>query len=170
MTTATTPAATRAAAPRIAIIGGGLGGLTLARILQVRGVASTVYELDASADARDQGGSLDMHEESGLRALREAGLYERFRLLTHPQGEALRVLDKAGTVFIDHAPEDGEGGRPEIDRTALRDLLVASLDPGRIVWGHKVAAVRSRGDGRHDLTFADGSRTTVDLLIGADGA
>lgn len=161
---------THAAAPRIAIIGAGLGGLTLARILQVHGIASTVYDLDISSNARDQGGSLDMHEESGQLALREAGLYEQFRGLTHPQGENMRVLDKAGTVFIDHAPESGEEGRPEIDRTALRDLLVASLDPGRIVWGHKVTTVRSRGDGQHDLTFADGGNASVDLLIGADGA
>jgi len=145
-------------------------GLTLARILQAHGIASTVYELDASADARNQGGSLDMHEESGQLALREAGLYERFRSLTHPQGEILRVLDKAGTVFIDHAPEGGEGGRPEIDRAALRDLLVASLDPGRIAWGRKVTAVRSLGGGRHELAFAGGGGASVDLLIGADGA
>jgi hypothetical protein len=75
-----------------------------------------------------------MHEESGQLALRIAGLYEEFRLLTQPRGEATRVLDKAGRVFIDDMREEGEGGRPEIDRTALRDLLIASLNPGRIVW------------------------------------
>jgi 2-polyprenyl-6-methoxyphenol hydroxylase-like FAD-dependent oxidoreductase len=155
--------------PSIAIVGGGLSGLVLARILQMHGIDSTVYEGDASADARGQGGSLDMHEESGQFALREAGLYERFLALTHPQGETMRILDKAGTVFIHHEPEGGYAGRPEIDRTALRDLLIASLDPGRIAWGHKVTAARSLGDGRHELTFADGGSTTVDLLVGADG-
>lgn len=155
--------------PSIAIIGAGLGGLVLARILQIRSISSTVYELDVAADARKQGGSLDMHEESGQFALRTAGLYEEFRRLTHPQGEAMRVLDKSGRVFINYAPEEGEGGRPEIDRTALRDLLIASLDPGTIMWGHKLTAVRSLGDGRHELTFATGSSTTVDLVVGADG-
>ena len=155
--------------PSIAIVGAGLGGLVLARILQLHGIAATVYEGDASAHARRQGGSLDMHEESGQLALRQAGVYEEFRRRTHPQGEAMRVLDKAGTVFIDHAPADGEGSRPEIDRTELRDLLIASLDPGRIVWGHKVTAVRALDGGRHELTFADGSSTTTELLVGADG-
>ena len=155
--------------PSIAIVGAGLGGLILARILQLHGIAATVYEGDASAHARRQGGSLDMHEESGQLALRQAGVYEEFRRRTHPQGEAMRVLDKAGTVFIDHAPQDGEGSRPEIDRTELRDLLIASLDPGRIVWSHKVTAVRALDGGRHELTFADGSRTTTELLVGADG-
>ena len=110
-----------------------------------------------------------MHVESGQLALREAGLYEEFCRHVHPQGEALRVLDKAGTVFIDHPPAEGMGGRPEIQRTALRDMLVASLYPGRIVRGRKFAAVRPLDGGRHELTFADGNRTSVDSLIGADG-
>jgi 2-polyprenyl-6-methoxyphenol hydroxylase-like FAD-dependent oxidoreductase len=76
-------------APRIAIIGVGLGGLVLARVLQTRGIPCTVYELDVAADARKQGGFLDMHEESGQLALRTAGLYEQFRRLTQPQGETM---------------------------------------------------------------------------------
>jgi len=70
--------------PRIAIVGAGLSGLVLARILHLHGLASTVYELDATADTRRQGGLLDLHVESGQRALREAGLYEEFRTLTSP--------------------------------------------------------------------------------------
>ena len=142
----------------IAIVGAGLGGLVLARVLQQHGVASTVYELDPSADARGQGGVLDLHEESGQLALRTAGLYEAFRPLTHPQGEAMRVLDKSGAILIDATPGDGGGGRPEIDRTALRDLLISSLGPGSIAWGRKVASVSSLGGGRHHLAFTDGSR------------
>jgi len=155
---------------QIGIVGAGLGGLVLARVLQIHGIPSTVYELDAATDARRQGGSLDMHEESGQLALRIAGLYEEFRLLTHPQGEATRVLDKAGRVFIDDMPEEGHGGRPEIDRTALRDLLIDSLNPGRIVWASKVTAVKSLGGGQHELIFAGGGSTVADLLVGADGA
>jgi 2-polyprenyl-6-methoxyphenol hydroxylase-like FAD-dependent oxidoreductase len=157
--------------PSIAIAGGGLAGLVLARILQQHDIPSTVYELDASPDARRQGGLLDLHVESGQLALREAGLYEPFRRLTQPQGEAMRVMDKAGTVFIDQADdESGEGGRPEIDRKKLRALLLESLEPGRVVWGHKITQARSLGDGRHELTFTDGRTQTTDLLIGADGA
>lgn len=153
-------------APSIAIAGAGLGGLVLARILQMHGISCTLYESDASADARQQGGSLDMHEESGQHALRTAGLYDEFQRLIRPHGESMRLLDKAGTVFIDHA---GEGGRPEVDRTKLRNLFIASLEPGRIVWGHKVVAVSSADSGRHELTFANGHGIATDLLIGADG-
>jgi 2-polyprenyl-6-methoxyphenol hydroxylase-like FAD-dependent oxidoreductase len=153
----------------IVIVGAGLSGLVLARILQNHGVPSTVYERDASGDARRQGGSLDIHEESGQFALREAGLHQEFRRLTHPQGEHVRVLDKSAHIVIDAGPEGGEGGRPEIDRTVLRNLLVGSLDPGRIQWGHKVAGVRTLDHERHEVIFADGSHTTADLLVGADG-
>jgi 2-polyprenyl-6-methoxyphenol hydroxylase-like FAD-dependent oxidoreductase len=155
--------------PSIAVIGGGLSGLVLARILQQHDIACTVYELDATADARRQGGLLDLHVESGQLALREAGLYEQFRRLTRPQAEAMRVMDKAGTVFIDQASE-GNSGRPEIDRTELRALLLDSLHPGRVVWDRKLSRARRLDDGRFELVFANGSRETADLLIGADGA
>src|ERR1700742_1804511 len=101
-------------APRIAIVGAGLSGLVLARILRVHGVPSTVYELDAAPDARRQGGLLDLHVETGQRAMRDAGLYEEFRARVQPQAEHLRVMDKAGTVFIDRGPADGGSFRPEI--------------------------------------------------------
>jgi 2-polyprenyl-6-methoxyphenol hydroxylase-like FAD-dependent oxidoreductase len=156
--------------PQIAIVGAGLSGLVLARILHLHGLSSSVYELDATADARRQGGWLDLHVESGQRALRDAGLYEDFRTRTEPQGEAMRVMDKAGTVFIDHVPDDTESLRPEIDRTVLRDLLIRSLPAGTIVWGHKLTAVSRLETGRTELTFADGSSTSADLLVGADGA
>jgi 2-polyprenyl-6-methoxyphenol hydroxylase-like FAD-dependent oxidoreductase len=155
--------------PSIAVVGGGLSGLVLARILQQHDIACTVYELDATADARRQGGLLDLHVESGQLALREAGLYEQFRRLTRPQAEAMRVMDKAGTVFIDQASE-GNSGRPEIDRTELRALLLDSLHPGRVVWDRKLSRARRLDDGRFELVFANGSRETADLLIGADGA
>ncbi|UQU61766.1 FAD-dependent monooxygenase [Couchioplanes caeruleus] len=150
----------------IAIVGAGLSGLVLARILQNHGIASTVYESDAARNARRQGGSLDIHEQSGQVALHEAGLHDEFLHHTHPHGEHVRVLDKAARVHLDAG---GDNGRPEIDRTALRDLLIDSLAPGRIRWGHKVTAVATGPGGRSELTFADGGRVTADLLVGADG-
>ena len=154
----------------IAIVGAGLSGLVLARVLQNHGIPSTVYERDAGANARRQGGSLDIHEESGQLALRAAGLHEEFRRHTHPAGERVRVLDRTGRVHVDTEPAGGEGGRPEIDRTVLRRLLIDSLDPGRIVWDRKVTAVSTLADGRHALTFADGGGATAELVVGADGA
>jgi len=153
----------------IAIVGGGLGGLTLARVLHVNGIDATLFELEASARARTQGGMLDIHDDSGQVALRAARLHDEFRRLIHPGGEALHIADPHGRIVLAEA-DDGNGGRPEADRGQLRDLLLNSLPAGTVHWAMKATAARALGGGRHEVTFADGTVITTDLLIGADGA
>ncbi|MEV6824193.1 FAD-dependent monooxygenase [Amycolatopsis sp. NPDC051102] len=151
--------------PTVAIVGGGLGGLTLARVLHTRGIPSVVCELDASPAARDQGGTLDLHEESGQRALVEAGLLGEFRAAAREEGEALRILDRHGAVRFDETADASGGTRPEIDRGALKRILVESLPEGVVRWGAKVTAV---APGK--LTLATGDVVEADLVVGADGA
>jgi 2-polyprenyl-6-methoxyphenol hydroxylase-like FAD-dependent oxidoreductase len=152
--------------PRIVIVGGGPGGLTLARILQTRGFAVTVFEQEHSPDERPQGGSLDLHPRSGQYALSLAGLTEQFRARARYQDQGTRLLDKTGAVLF----EEGEDDRPEIDRTELRAMLLNSLDPEVVRWGHRVDSIRPLDEGVHELIFADGRAATFDLVVGADGA
>lgn len=153
----------------IAIIGAGLGGLTLARVLHVHGIKSTIFEAEASAEARTQGGMLDIHDYNGQLALKDAGLFEAFQKLIHPEGEATRVISSDGMVLLDEA-DDGTGNRPEVQRGELRRILLESLPKDCIRWGHKVTAVQSIGAGKHQVTFVNGATLTTDLLVGADGA
>src|ERR1700760_4488159 len=129
---------------RIAIIGAGPAGLALARLLHVNKIACTIYELDASAAERDQGGTVDLHAQGGQHVLREAGLFEEFQKIARPEG----------------------------DRLQLRQMLLDSIPPETVVWGKKLVSVEksSTETETYDLHFTTGTEKGFDIVIGADGA
>ncbi|EED13519.1 monooxygenase, putative [Talaromyces stipitatus ATCC 10500] len=162
---------------RIAIIGAGPAGLTLARLLQVKGIPCTVYDLDANPHSRDQGGTVDLHRRGGQMVIEEAGLLEEFKKLARPEGEATKLVKYDGMVVIDENVQKVERteehkDRPEIDRLRLRQLLLGSLTEGNIVWGKKLLGVEKskKVDGKFDLRFDGSVEEAFDIVVGADGA
>jgi len=154
----------------IAIIGGGPGGLTLARLLQMNGVQVKVYERDAHKDARAKGATLDLHEESGLAALQQAGLMDAFWANYRPGADALRITDKhASLIHDDDASPRDETNRPEIDRGPLQNILLDALLPHTVAWDSRFVSMLPQGEG-WIITFKNKETVYADMVVAADGA
>lgn len=157
--------------PSIAIVGAGPGGLTASNILSRHGWHFDVFEADHSATSRDQGGTLDLHPEDGQVALERAGLLDAFFALARCDDQEQRVREFAtGDLLREDIPLPGSGNRPEIDRSVLRELLLAPLDPHRIHWGVRIDEVVDCANGRRELRSSAGTFGPYDLIVGADGA
>ncbi|MFD1601889.1 FAD-dependent oxidoreductase [Flavobacterium artemisiae] len=160
---------------QIAIIGGGPGGLTLARLLQQKGADVKVYERDLNREQRIQGGTLDLHTESGLAALEKSGLIEEFKATYRPGNDRLRVLNEKAEIFFDEHEKEitrdfGDAHfRPEIDRGPLRSLLLDSLNPETVVWDSHIISIEKVAD-KWKIIFKNGQTVFADIVIGSDGA
>ncbi|OKL63425.1 hypothetical protein UA08_01182 [Talaromyces atroroseus] len=149
--------------PKIAIVGAGPAGLTLASILVRNGITPTVFEHDASSTARIQGGSLDLHPGTGQAALDACGLTAEFKKYARYEDQDASLCDKYGKRYLESKGQDA--GRPEIDRGQIRQMLLDSLPDGVIRWGHHLVAATE-----DSLQFKDHTETGFDLIVGADGA
>ncbi|HVY76869.1 MAG TPA: NAD(P)/FAD-dependent oxidoreductase [Puia sp.] len=156
---------------QIAIVGGGPAGLALAKLLQLKGAEVKVYERDVNRDVRVQGATLDLHEGTGLEALKRAGLLDEFYKNHRPVASKMQLTDGALNVaFDDHdfAAITAET-RPEIDRAPLRDMLLNALKPDTVVWNSHFMSMEREGNGWR-LHFKSGVNVYADLVIAADGA
>lgn len=156
---------------KIAIIGGGMAGLTLARLLQMKNADVKVYERDFNSDVRVQGSTLDLHEGKGLEAMKRTGLLDKFYKHHRPNASKMRLVDKSLNItFDDHIfGEITSETRPEIDRAPLRDILLNSLKPDTVVWDSHFVSMEKQNNGWL-LHFKNGTSAYADLVIAADGA
>ena len=157
-----------ASPPRIAIIGAGPAGTTLARLLIRASIPVTIFEGETSIGVRGQGGTLDLHTDTGLKALKESGLYEEYTKHARYDGEAICLMDKNMKTYIKlgGTTERTSRGRPEIDRERLREILLQSLPPDTIRWNSRLRKI----DEESSLHFDHGVERGFDLIVGADGA
>jgi 2-polyprenyl-6-methoxyphenol hydroxylase-like FAD-dependent oxidoreductase len=160
---------------KVAIVGGGPGGLTLARLLQLKDANVKVYERDLNKDARVTGSPLDMHEGSGMAALRKADLVEAFKKnFRLGADKKVIVSERAEVFFSDHESQpndDPNSGsfNPEIDRGPLRKILLESLQPETVVWDSHFISMEAQNEGWL-LHFKNGTSAYADIVIAADGA
>jgi len=160
---------------QVAIIGGGPGGLTLARLLQLQNVNVKVYERDFNKNARVQGSLLDLHDDSGFAAIRKADLFNEFKTNFLPGADKTLILNERAEIFFSdhesnrHKDFGNEHFRPEIDRGSLRKILLDSLQPETVVWNSHFISMEKQNEGWL-LHFKNTPSIYADIVIGSDGA
>ncbi|WP_030543542.1 FAD-dependent monooxygenase [Streptomyces albus] len=149
------------------ICGAGIAGLTLAARLLDHGW--DVHLVDKAPGPRGQGYMIDFFGP-GFEALTAMGLEPRLRQLGHPASE-FRYVDGAGrrVTGVDYARfrKAAGGGLVSIMRPDL-ELLLREAVAGRAVLQYGTTVERVADDGA-SVTLSDGTRTTADLVVGADG-
>jgi salicylate hydroxylase len=155
---------------RIAIVGGGIGGLTAALALRARGLNVSVFE--QAEILREIGAGVSIHPNAA-RLLKRIGLDDQLRKIGSPisgialrssQGEAITTPEGPATPAF--SPDGGVGYN--VHRADFLNLLFAALPKGTVHLGHRCIRLKEDGD-RVQLSFANGVSAEADVVIGADG-
>lgn len=153
---------------KVAIIGGGIGGLTAAIALRRVGIEADVYE--RSAVLREVGAGISLWPNA-VKALVQLGLGESLRAIGRKSADfALRRWD--GSIIASTSTMELErrfgGGVLIFHRAALLEILALGLGQEFFHLGHACTAIEEKADGVR-ATFAHGASAEADVLIGADG-
>ncbi|MGW2330277.1 FAD-dependent monooxygenase [Streptomyces sp. NPDC001700] len=157
--------------PRIAIIGGGIGGLATAAFLRRAGLTATVYE---QAPALAEVGAGLVVAPNAVRLLRRLDTMERFlrRAVPLDWGWEFRRWADGSVLSVEHLDGVCErlyGERTYVTHRAdLLDAVRAAVPGAWIRLGARCTSVAAHPDGAL-LRFADGSHAEADVVIGADG-
>src|SRR5437868_5306961 len=155
---------------RIAVIGGGIGGLTAAVALLQAGFEVDVYE--QAPALTEVGGGINM-APNATRVLRRLGLAEGLdREGVRPLGTHQRRWQDGRT--LQRAPLNPRCeelyGAPHltVHRADLLAIIASGFVAERVHLGHRLVGLDGKGD-RVAASFENGERITVDILVGADG-
>ena len=159
---------------KVAIIGAGPVGLTMAKLLQHNNTDITVYERDTDPGARIWGGTLDLHKSSGQEAMKKAGLLQTYYDLALPMG--INFADEQANILSTRKPApENQYDNPEINRNALRKMLLDSLKSGTVIWDRKFTEPEEQNlptgqaGGKWLLHFENNPDAVADFVIVANG-
>jgi salicylate hydroxylase len=157
---------------RIAIIGGGIGGLTLAVALRQRGIAADVYE--KAAELTEIGAAVALSANS-TRELSRLGLLDALTAVSTEPSELIYRNWRDGGRIAAHAVHEKLKyrelcGAPYfgIHRADLQRILSGALAGAGLHLGHALTGIEEHG-GTMRLSFANGATAEADLVVGADG-
>jgi len=153
---------------RIAVIGGGIGGLSAARALLQRGLEVHVYESSPELKEIGAGVALGPNAMKALRALdveapvRAIGYQSNFQQLRTWKG---RMISRTDTAL---SAQRFGASACTIHRADLLDVLAQSVPAGLVSLSARCEAVATGDDGAV-ARFTDGSEVEADVIVGADG-
>lgn len=153
---------------RIAIIGGGLGGLSLAVLLQRRGLSCTVHEAREAGDTAEDVGELNL-TPTGVSLLEEVLGRTLEDTLLRPVLPVTLVTHSASPLMVLGDAQGPLAGQRRLAYAPLRARLLAAVAPGSVHFGDRVREITQAG-GAVDLRFDEGRQLETDLVVGADGA
>ena len=148
---------------QIAIIGGGIGGLTAALALQQSGFECEVFE---QAPALLEVGAAIALWPNAMRVLEQLNLTQKILERAGVMKE-IRWFDKNG-MLINSVSIPDDAPAVALHRADLQGILAHALPPASIRLGHTLVTNTQRGD-KMIATFANGHEIEADSLIGADG-
>jgi salicylate hydroxylase len=149
---------------QIAIVGGGIGGLTAALALRARGLSAKVFE--QARELREVGAGFSLFPNAAL-LLQRIGLAEEIAKIGCPNtGQVIRT--SAGDLVTASANPSTTVPSYNLHRAEFLKLLVNAQDEGTLHQGHRLSGASETNDQVH-LSFANGARVDADVVIGADG-
>lgn len=163
--------------PKVAIIGGGIGGVALAVACLHRGIPFTLYERDESFESRSQGYGLTLQQANkavtalGISSL-VGGMNSTRHVVHDPDGKIIGEwgLRKWKKPQVENSTKRRN---THIARQTLRSALLDQLGEGASVkWGHTLTGFSETTDGSTDVHFTVGKNRKIekaDLIVGADG-
>lgn len=155
-----------------------LGGLSLAISLQKKGISYDIYERDERLEDRREGFGLTLTcGENGaldklgvLQECLEADCPSFCHWTFNPEGDILGYFGRALTPghSVNQQRRMKRTGNIRIPREVLRRILISKLAVP-IQWGKKFVSCSSSNEDGLQIHFADGTITSADVLVGADG-
>ncbi|MEY9855478.1 2-polyprenyl-6-methoxyphenol hydroxylase-like FAD-dependent oxidoreductase [Catenulispora sp. GAS73] len=151
---------------KVAVVGAGVGGLTLAQGLLRAGIDVTVYERDTALDSRGQGYRIHLHALAALEACLPSDLYE-LCIATAGQPSTQLTVMSSGLRILRSTEMASTGRATSVNRQTFREILAARLE-GVIEFGRTCVGFTQDPDIVR-VQFADGTEASADVLVAADG-
>lgn len=158
---------------KIAIIGAGVSGLTIAALLNQAkhdDLTIEIYERDKSASQREQGYAISLHQHQVLEVLKQLGIYHQLVNQEHSQqiSHVIFYNEKGANIFSTAGMSAKETSF-RVQRSQLKNALIEKIGDIPIYYDHQICEFNKINDST-EIVFSSAARSQADLILACDGA